>query len=161
MKTVGFWKLKSTRIILLVATVLSFVCAVRILWPNREYLYEGSTLFQEGIAVSDCTVFEEISLSPGVYRMELEYSCSTDMQSMCWVEDGNVFTNGLLTHGDQLYSGLSQTDFHMWLFERTDTLQLLVKYDGEGYLQTGNLRIYETNGLWGCGRVSVRRKLSG
>lgn len=149
MKTVGFWKLKSTRIILLVATVLSFVCAVRILWPNREYLYEGSTLFQEGIAVSDCTVFEEISLSPGVYRMELEYSCSTDMQSMCWVEDGNVFTNGLLTHGDQLYSGLSQTDFHMWLFERTDTLQLIVKYDGEGYLQTGNLRIYETNGLWG------------
>lgn len=74
MKTVGFWKLKSTRIILLVAAVLSFVCAVRILWPNREYLYEGSTLFQEGIAVSDCTVFEEISLSPGVYRMELEYS---------------------------------------------------------------------------------------
>lgn len=149
MKTVDFWKLKSTRIILLAAALLSFLCVIRMLWPNREYLYEGSTLFQEGTAVSEFPVFEKVSLSPGVYRMELEYSCGTDMQSTCWVEDGNVFTNGLLTHGEQLYSGLSRTDFHMWLFERTDTLRIMVKYDGQGHLQTGNLRIYETNGLWG------------
>ena len=149
MKTADFWKLKSTRIILLVATFLVFLCVVRMLWPNREYLYEGETLFQEGIAISDYPVFEGISLSPGVYRVELVYSCSTDIQNLCWVEDGNVFAGGLLTHGDQLYSGLSKTEFDMWLFEQTDTLQILIKYDGQGYLQTGNLRIYETNGLWG------------
>lgn len=149
MKTVDFWKLKSTRIILLAAALLSLLCVIRMLWPNREYLYEGSSLFQEGTAVSEFPVFEGVSLSPGVYRMELEYSCSTDMQSLCWVEDGNVFTGGLLTHGEQFYSGLSQTDFHMWLFESTDTLRILAMYDGQGYLQTGDLHIYETDKLWG------------
>lgn len=149
MKTVDFWKLKSTRIILLAAAFLSLLCVIRMLWPNREYLYEGSSLFQEGTAVSEFPVFEGVSLSPGVYRMELEYSCSTDMQSLCWVEDGNVFTGGLLTHGEQFYSGLSQTDFHMWLFESTDTLRILAMYDGQGYLQTGDLHIYETDKLWG------------
>lgn len=155
MKTADFWKLKSTRIILLVAALLVFACVVRMLWPNREYLYEGETLFQEGTAVSDYPVFEGISLSPGVYRMELVYSCSTDMQSLCWVKDGNVFTNGLLTHGEQLYSGLSKTGFDMWLFEQTDTLQIMIKYDGQGYLRTGNLRIYETNKLWGICLTSI------
>lgn len=128
---------------------LALICVILMAQPNREYLYEGSVRFQEGNAVCDYPVFEGICLSPGVYRMELTYSCDTDMQSMCWPEDGNVITNGLLSHGEQLYSGLSHTDFHMWLFENTDTLRVLVKYDGQGGLWTGNLRIYETDQLWG------------
>ncbi len=155
MKTSGFWKLKSTRIILLVAALLMLACMARMLWPNREYVYEGNMLFQEGNPVSDYPVFEGIRLSPGVYRVELEYSCGTNMQSLCWVEDDHVFTNGLLSHGEQLYSGLTQTDFHMWLFESTDTLQVIVKYDGQGHLQTGNLRIYETDKLWGICLTSI------
>lgn len=149
MKTADFWKLKSTKILLSVSIFLVILCVVRMLWPNREYLYEGETLFQEGVPVSGYPVFENISLPMGVYRVELAYSCSTDMQSLCEVQDGGVFKGGLLTHGEQLYSGLSGTDFHMWIFERADALQVLINYDGQGYLQTGDLCIYETNQLWG------------
>lgn len=155
MKTADFWNLKSTRKILLVSAFLMLLCVGRMLWPNREYLYEGETLFQEGTAISDYPIFEGISLLPGVYRVELVYSCSTDMQNQCRVEDGNVFAGGLLTHGEQLYSGLFNTDFDMWLFEQTDTLQVLINYDGQGYLKTGDLRIYETNRLWGICLTSI------
>ncbi|MDE5747964.1 MAG: hypothetical protein K2I21_10355, partial [Acetatifactor sp.] len=140
MKTADFWNLKSTRKILLVSAFLMLLCVGRMLWSNREYLYEGETLFQEGTAISDYPIFEGISLLPGVYRVELVYSCSTDMQNQCRVEDGNVFAGGLLTHGEQLYSGLFNTDFDMWLFDQTDTLQVLINYDGQGYLKTGDLR---------------------
>lgn len=140
---------KSTKVILGFAFLLGFICVVQMLRPNREYLFEGSTQFQEGVPVSDLPIFKDIHLPAGVYRVELDYSSSTDMQSLCEVYDGTVLTNGLLTHGEQFYSGLSKTDFHMWLFERADALQIVVKYDGEGSLETGDLRIYETNQLWG------------
>lgn len=144
-----FWKLKSTKAVLAISAFLIVLCVVRMLWPNRDYLYEGETLFQEGAPVSDYPVFGGIRLPVGVYRVELEYSCSTDMQNLLEVRDGNVSPYGLLTHGEQLYSGLSKTGFHMWLFERADAMEVLVKYDGQGNLRTGNLRIYETNQLWG------------
>lgn len=134
---------------MIVAAFLIILCVVRMLQPCREYVYEGETLFYEGVPVSRYPVFENITLPPGVYRVELAYSCGTDKQNLCGVWDGSVLTNGLLTHGDQLYSGLSKTDFHMWLFERADAIQILITYDGQGHLWTGELHIHETRQLWG------------
>lgn len=49
MKKIDFWKKKSTRIILTISIFLILVCVIQILRPNREYVFEGSTLFQEGV----------------------------------------------------------------------------------------------------------------
>lgn len=149
MKKIYFWKRKSTRIILAISIALMFFCVIQILRPNREYFYEGDILFQEGIPMEDFPVYEGIQLPPGVYRVELMYSSSTDMQNLCYVQDRTVYPQGLLTHGDQFYSGLSATSFHMWLFENADALRILIKYCGQGSLRTGDLHIYETNQLWG------------
>lgn len=149
MKKIYFWKRKSTRIVLAISIALMFFCVIQILRPNREYFYEGDILFQEGIPVEDFPVYEGIQLPPGVYRVELMYSSSTDMQNLCYVQDRTVYPQGLLTHGDQFYSGLSATSFHMWLFENADALRILIKYCGQGSLRTGDLHIYETNQLWG------------
>ena len=149
MNKLFFGKRKSTRIILAVSIFLILFCVVQILRPNREYFFEGDTLFQEGVPVEDYPVYEGIRLPPGVYCVELTYSSSTDMQNLCYVQDSKVFTQGLLTHGDQFYSGLSATSFQMWLFENTDDLRILIKYCGQGSLRTGDLYIYETNQLWG------------
>lgn len=149
MNKLFFWKRKSTRIILAVSIFLILFCMVQILRPNREYFFEGDTLFQEGVPVEDYPVYEGIRLPPGVYLVELTYSSSTDMQNLCYVQDSTVFTQGLLTHGDQIYSGLSATSFQMWLFENAEDLRILIKYCGQGSLRTGDLFIYETNQLWG------------
>ena len=87
---------------------------VQILRPNREYSFEGDTLFQEGVPVEAYPVYEGIRLPPGVYRVELAYSSSTDVQNPCYVQDSTFFSQGLLTHGEQIYSGLSATTFHMY-----------------------------------------------
>lgn len=153
MKRIKFWKKKSTRIILAISMILMLVCVIQILRPNREYLFEGDTVFQEGVPVEDYPVYEGIQLPPGVYRIELTYSSSTDMQHLCYVQDGMVFSegtaSGLLTHGEQIYNGLSATSFQMWLFRNADDLKILIKYSGQGSLRTGDLHIYETNQLWG------------
>lgn len=131
------------------ALLLTIVCLVQMLRPGREYLYEGGMHFAEGTAVSGQPVYEGISLPAGVYRVALEYSTSEDLRSLCHVQDGTVFPGGLLTNGEILYSGLTETRFQMWLFERADALQILINYDGVGSLETGRLRIYDTGQLWG------------
>lgn len=64
------------------------------------------------------------------------------------VSDDTVFTGGLLTNGDQFYSGLTKTGFYIWLFESTDQLKVSASYSGEELLETGNLTITETSLLW-------------
>ena len=149
MKEISFWKKKSTRIILAASVLLMVICIVQILRPNREYSFEGEVLFQEETLSETCSVYEGIQLPPGVYRIELTYSCDTDMQNYCTVQDNTVFTGGLLTDGEHLYSGLSKTSFSIWLFENADALQVMAIYNGQGTLKTGDLHIYETNQLWG------------
>lgn len=149
MKKTGFWKSRGTKIILAVSAFLVLLCVAQILRPNREYHFEGETLFGEGVSVEEYPIYEGIRLPPGVYRVELMYSSSTDLQNLCYVQDSTVFPGGLLTHGEQIYSGLSSTSFQMWLFESADALQVLIKYSGQGSLRTGDLHIYETNQLWG------------
>lgn len=149
MGKLNIWKWRSTKIILSLALLLSIICLIQMLRPGREYLYEGGMCFTEGLAVSGQPVYEGISLPAGVYRVALEYSTSEDLRSLCQVKDGTVFPGGLLTNGESLYSGLTETRFQMWLFERADALQVSINYDGVGRLETGRLRIYDTGQLWG------------
>ena len=55
----------------------------------------------------------------------------------------------LESSGEHMYSGLSNTDFTIWLFESTDDLKLTVSYGGEGYLRIDGLQIIETRGFYG------------
>ena len=148
MKKMYFWKRKSTKLIMAVALFLTVLCVIQLLRPNREYCFEGEMLFQEGRLAGDYPVYEGIRLSPGVYYVELAYSCDTDLQNVCYAQDGTVMRQSLLTHGTPVYSGLSAAAFHMWLFEHTDALQILIRYSGQGDMRVGNLHIYETNQLW-------------
>lgn len=155
MKKIDFWTRKSTGIILAVSVFLLALGALQILRPDREYIFQGNMSFQEGSPAEGYPVYEGIRLPLGVYRVELAYSCDTDMQNLCYVEDNTVSPKGLLTHGTQLYSGLSATSFHMWLFDNADAVRILINYCGQGNLRTGELRIYETNQLWGMYLTAV------
>lgn len=134
------------RLLLLFWTVLFIFCIIQIVMPCREYHYDGNETFS-GTSYEEKTVYENISLPPGVYRIELAYKIDADLQGMCNVIDGTVFQGGLLTNGEPLYSGLSKTGYHIWLLEKTDGLQVQVSCSGAN-LTTGELKIFETNLLW-------------
>lgn len=132
-----------------VTLVLSLFCIVRILIPNRIYTYEGTERFFTGQdSNTSIPIFENLSLSPGMYHIKMDYTTNTDGSSICFAEDANVYTGALLVNYNFLYSNLSSTDYTIWLFEPTDTLTVSVNLSADGTLVTGDLTIVETNGLW-------------
>ncbi len=123
-------------------------CIFKILQPGTSIRLEGEYTFTEGTIEENKVIYDSISLKPGVYYVELEYTTDTDLGAVCNMQDGTVFTGGLLTNGEHVYSGLGRTGFHMWLFEGTENMQAAVSYAGKGMLRTGSITITETNQLW-------------
>lgn len=147
LRELKLWKRRPFFIITIVFSILILFCIVRIALPEKEYFYQGNRQFNNGIP-EQVTVYENISLPPGVYRVELEYSTDMDLQALCNTVDGTVLSGGILSNGEPLYKGLARTGYNIWLFENTDALQIQITYNGTGSLTTGNLRIVETNQLW-------------
>ena len=140
-------KNKSIRMISSVFIILMLFCIVKMIIPCREYRFNAVDI-PAGEEPGQTVIYEGISLPPGVYRLELEYSVDSDLQVLCSVADGTVFSGGLLTNGEPLYQGLGSTEYHFWLFEKTDGLQVQITNNGAGDLVTGNLKISETHLLW-------------
>lgn len=131
-----------------VALLLVLVCLFFIIKPNKEYEYEGGAVFENSGVPQSSVVYEKVALPPGVYYVELAYETDVNLEGLCTIQDSSVFTGGLLTNGEHLYSGLTSTGFHMWLLESTDHLEVSVNFSGKGNLTTGKLAITETNQLW-------------
>ena len=142
------WQKKPFLIYSAVFLLVLLFFIVQILRPNREILYNDSYRFISGTPSDYTTVYEGISLAPGVYLVELTFESDTDLNGHCNVEDGTVFTGGLLCNGEHLYSKQNSTNFHMWLFEQTEQLQIQVSYNGNGNLTIGDLHLKDTGLLW-------------
>ena len=136
-------------IVTIVLTVLlALVCIRGVLSPNLTYEYTGQHEFAAGIATENTVIFDQIGLKPGMYYVELDYAAEVFGAAHCTLSDGTVFTGGLLTNGEHLHRNLNKTGFHMWLFEETENLQVLVSHSGNGSLQTGRILFSQTDGLW-------------
>lgn len=142
--------LKQKRIVAVIclAMVLSILCFVKIGMPNQQYHYSAEVVFDNGIAESDVIVYENIQIPAGVYDVQLHYQSDTSNKNYCTMVDPEVYSGGLLTNGEVLHKYLDATDYRMWLYEGTDTLQVSVNYGGEGKLLIEDLYIQETNALW-------------
>lgn len=141
------WKKKPIVVCSILGLLILLGLAVRCAMPCREYFYEGSMTFQTGVQESR-NVYSGIALNPGIYIVELQYSTDTDISGSCKVQDGTVMAGGLLANEEVFYSGLGRTGYTIWLFERTEQLNVAVGYNGTGQLTIGNLVIRETRGLW-------------
>ncbi len=105
--------------------------------------------------ITSDAVIDDISLTPGTYRIKLLYSTDTDMTNFVSVSDDTVGVHMLESSGENMYSGLSNTDFTLWLFESTDDLKITVSYGGTGYCRVDGLQIEETRGFYGIILFSV------
>lgn len=141
------WKKKPIIIWTCLGLVSMLYLTIRALMPNHVYQFEGSTSFEPGVA-QQVVIYEGISLRPGVYQIILEYVSDTDLVAVCSLQDGTVFSGGLLTDGEPMYGGLDATGYAAWLYESTENLQVTISYGGRGQLTTGGLIIKETNQLW-------------
>ena len=148
LKNIKMWKEKPLYISIAIFMTIVLALLIRLAMPNAEYEYEGYYLFENDSYTNSTVVLEGIHLSPGIYRVELEYTTDTDLVGWCSVQDGTVFEGALLCNGEHLYSELQNTSFEMWLYETTDNLQIIMSKSVNGSLQTGNVRIVETNQLW-------------
>lgn len=147
-KELQIWKKRIFCVFMAVFMLLFLALNIKIAMPNKEYQYEGISFWNENSPLGEQSVYEGIVLPVGSYRIELEYSADTDLIALCNVKDGTVFTGGLLCNGEHMYSSLDTTSYDMWLYEDAEGLQVTVDYGGKGNLETGALRIIETNQLW-------------
>lgn len=130
--------------LLALVLVVGFILMLR---PAREYRFEGQFSPTPGMVLRDEPIYQNISLRPGVYRVELSYETENPMGYLCTAKDDTVFVGGLLTNGENLYGGKGKTGYLMWLLEPTDNLDICLSYEGEIPLTTGDLVIRETGYL--------------
>lgn len=140
-------KRKTFRRVLLVEILLMLLGIVGLFGGNEVYEYpsEGVTV-NTGVYQDNMTI-EHISLKPGLYRIQLHYDTDTNMKNFCIMEDDTVGYRMLRNSGEHLYQGLHETDYPLWLLQKSDNIRVTVTYGGEGSYTITGLTIRETNGL--------------
>ena len=140
-------KRKTFRRVLLAEILLILLGIVGLFGRNEVYEYpsEGVTV-NTGVYQDNMTI-EHISLKPGLYRIQLHYDTDTNMKNFCIVEDDTVGYRMLRNSGEHLYQGLHETDYPLWLLQKSDNIRVTVTYGGEGNYTISGLTIRETNGL--------------
>lgn len=155
--------LKSTKMkmLLIIEGLLLLLCIVNLFRTKQEFYIEsneqqinaGTYEESRGSVIDEQTGYGGIfSLSPyislpaGSYRICLEYDTDTDMLNGCGVQESTGAKGWLLSNSVNLYSGLDETDFTIWLLHGNDTIQVYTSYNGsQGYLAVKGISIYETN----------------
>lgn len=146
-KALHVGKRKAFRWMLVVELILIVLGIAGLFGKNATYEYPS-----DGVPVAVGTYqqdiqIENISLKPGVYRIRLQYDTDTNMKNFCEVTDDTVGYRMLRASGEHLYQGLHETDFQIWLLQKTDHLRVSVSYGGEGSFTVKGLTVVETNGL--------------
>lgn len=144
----SIWRNKAFILFSVILAGLFLIMLVQTLLPCHTMHYDGEITFETGVPVRNVSAYEGISLKPGVYFFDLSYETDQDLKAYCRVCDGTVITGGLLNNYEHFYRQLGKTDFEVWLFEKTDALQVCVTSSGEGELKVKDLTIRETKQLW-------------
>lgn len=145
-KALQIGKRKVFRRILIIESILILLGIVGLFGKNAVYEYSADNGAVTGTYQQDLQI-ENLSLKPGVYRIQLHYDTDTDMKNFCNVEDDTLEYRMLRSSGEHFYQGLHETDFRIWLLQKSDHLRVTVTYGGEGSYTINGLTIRETNGL--------------
>lgn len=140
--TIG--KKKGFRILLVAEIFLLLVGIVSLFGRNAIYEYSMEYVSKESDTPGYVVEFEDISLPKGVYQVRLHYTTDTDLMNLCTVEDISGAVGTVCTNGAKLFSGLTQTDFTMWL-SSSSRIMVRVWYEGEGNLSVHGLTIEKTH----------------
>lgn len=140
-------KRRSFRSILLAELLLLLVGIIGLFGKKAVYDYPTEAVAVNTGSYQEDMEIDHISLTPGIYRIQLHYDTDTEMKNFCNAEDDTTGYRMLRSSGEHLYQGLHQTDFQIWLLQKTNDLRITVTYGGEGSYTVTGLTIEKTNGL--------------
>ena len=140
-------KRRSFRRILLAELLLLLVGIIGLFGKKAVYDYPTEAVAVNTGSYQEDMEIDHISLTPGIYRIQLHYDTDTEMKNFCNAEDDTTGYRMLRSSGEHLYQGLHQTDFQIWLLQKTNDLRITVTYGGEGSYTVTGLTIEKTNGL--------------
>lgn len=132
--------------VLSVLFMLYFI--IQIVLPNRIYTFDNSQILTYEGYQTQTPIFNNISLSPGMYKAHVLYQADQDNCGFCSLTDYNVHPKALLAGYDMIYAHKNETDITFWLLESTDTIEFDMAMSNDGTIQIQGLTIEETNGLW-------------
>lgn len=135
---------KSFRIFLVAEIFLLLVGIVGFFGDNATYEYSTEYASTDSDEAGYVVEFADISLPRGVYQVRLHYETDTDLLNSCTVEDVSGAIGNVCTNGTKLFSGLTRTDFTMWL-SNPSRIAVRVWYAGEGKLAVQGLSIEKTH----------------
>lgn len=146
-KALQIGKRKMFRRMLLIEGILILVGIVGLFGKNNVYEYPSDNVTMATGTYQQDMQIENLSLKPGVYRVQLHYDTDTNMKNFCNVEDDTLEYRMLRCSGEHFYQGLHETDFQIWLLQKSDHLRISVTYGGEGSFTINGLTIRETNAM--------------
>ncbi len=116
---------------------------------SDEFTYGAGVLTENGVRLDNGVEGEisskEIELPRGVYRVKVYYDTDADQKHSAKVVSYKSSYNALKTNAITLYKGLSNTDYLIYLSEKTDDIKVVVNYSGAGYINVKNVEFIETN----------------
>ena len=89
--------------------------------------------------------FLGLSLKSGIYRIEIDYRCSSDWTNSVHVSMEGGSHHALWENAVGFFSNLEHMDYLVWLWEKTDSFTVHVDYAGIGEFAIKDIRIYKTN----------------
>ncbi len=137
-----WWKNKSILILMVCEALLILALGITALirqeksytWAAEEWQWD-----ENGNAVT-----QAITLPRGIYRVQIDYACDSDMTHFSIVEKLPASQGSILCSGEHLNQGLQRTDYDLWVNTPKTELAVTVSYGG-GQMVLGGLTIIRTN----------------
>lgn len=137
-----WWKNKSILVLIICEALLLLTLFVTALirqeksytWTTEQWQWDES-----GNAMT-----QAITLPRGIYRVQIDYACDSDMTHFSIVEKLPASQGSILCSGEHLNQGLQRTDYNLWVNTPKTEFAVTVSYGG-GQMLLGGLTIIRTN----------------
>ncbi len=137
-----WWKNKSIQILLVCELLLILIPGIIALAREEKSYVWGAEKWQWD--ESGNAVIGIGALPRGIYRVQLDYTCDSDMAHFSIVEKRSESHGTILCSGEHLNKGLGKTDYDLWINTPETEFSVTVSYGG-GQMSLGNLTILRTN----------------
>ena len=107
---------------------------------NRDMVEQAEEAVNDSYYVST-----EVSLTPGVYQLLLNYHADSDMTNVVDIVSDSAPYQSIYSNTTVLYAGQNHTDYVFWVNQQVSDLKVQVTYGGQGMLQVQDGLIVKTN----------------
>ena len=137
-----WWKNKSIRILFVCQALLVLILSTIALFrQEKSYTWEARDWKREADGNAS---LKAVILPRGIYRVQIDYICDSDMVHFSIVEKRPESHGEILCSGEHLNQGLQRTDYDLWVNTPDTAFDVTISYGG-GQMEPGSVTILRTN----------------